>query len=692
MLTVSRRASVPLLAAVVLLAPRPAGVPAAVVGDPWYVYYDHALRAIDRSNWDEALDQLGEALERKERPSANARTYGMRFIRYFPFFYSGTAHYNRGETAAALESFRRSRDAGEIRKSDRHAAQLDLLMAAATGPDADAATIAAVDQSEARKLQERLRRGAAALDGGDPSAALAEAEAVLALDPDNAEARSLRDRAQQRALNAELERIQVEQIAQPARPAQPVPEPEPAAPSEPELTEAGVLESKAWEILRRGRGLYQDGQYEEALARFNLVLVLTAEYEGGRAVTEEARRYAAAASGELERMAEARRQAEMAAAQARQSSPPRIAVVTPTNPEDPIKSELVRFQGVVMDNRGVADVQIEVNGRSYGNAHTGRRGLGVVARPGGAQRLENQGTAMNFYQDVHLQPHDNRVVIRARNIDGLVTEEVMDLQVDVDRPQVWAAVIGIGDYSNPLVPDLRFTVPDAEAMYAYLIDDLGVPEDHVFKLIDGDATSQRMKSVLGTELRRRAGEDDLVIIYYAGHGAPELDARNLDGDGLEKYLLSWEADPEDLYGTAFSMNEIANIFGRIQAQRVIFIADACYSGASGGRTFGGGMRATISDAFLDRISGSGRGRVILSASSANEPSQERSDLGHGVFTYYLLEGLKGAADGNRDGVITVDEAYDYVAEKVPEDTGQTQHPVKKGEVEGELIMGRVVMD
>lgn len=728
MLTVSGRAMASLLAMGMLLIPRPAVSPPPATDDPWYVYYDRGLRAIERSDWDEALMQLDGALERKDRPSANARTYGMRFIRYFPHFYTGVAEYNRGRTAEALEAFRRSREAGEVRKSDRHEAQLELLMAAATGPEADAATLAAADASRARELQQRMQNGVALLEAGDPTAALAEFEAVLAGDPGNAEARGYRDRAQRAALEAELERIQVatpavagvtetqveaevrtEPIPQRERPQEPEPaepepvqaEPEPEEPergmgvepaSEPALTEAAILESKAWEILRRGRGLYQDGQYSEALAKFNLVLALAAEVEGSRTVAEEARRYAAAAESELAREAEARRQAEIAAAQALQAAPPRIAVVTPTNPEEPVKSEIVRLQGVVMDNRGVADVQIEVNGRNYGAAQTGRRGLGVVARPGGQQRLENQGTAVNFYHDIHLDSDRNTVVIRARNIDGLVTEERLDLEVDVDRPQIWAAVIGIGDYSHGLVPDLNFTVPDAEAIYDYLIDDLGVPEDQVFKLIDSDATTQRMKSVLGTELRRRAGEDDLVIIYYAGHGAPELDASNRDGDGLEKYLLSWEADPEDLYGTAFSMNEIANIFGRIQAQRVIFIADACYSGASGGRTFGGGMRATISDAFLDRISGSGRGRVILSASSANEPSQERSDLGHGVFTYFLLEGLKGAADANQDGVITVDEAYNYVAEKVPESTGQSQHPVKKGEVEGELILGRAVMD
>jgi len=65
------------------------------------------------------------------------------------------------------------------------------------------------------------------------------------------------------------------------------------------------------------------------------------------------------------------------------------------------------------------------------------------------------------------------------------------------------------------------------------------------------------------------------------------------------------------------------------------------------------------------------------------------DAGHGVFTYYLLEGLRGKADLNRDGVIKVDELYTYVSKGVPEATGQNKNPVKKGEVAGQLILGRL---
>jgi uncharacterized caspase-like protein len=84
---------------------------------------------------------------------------------------------------------------------------------------------------------------------------------------------------------------------------------------------------------------------------------------------------------------------------------------------------------------------------------------------------------------------------------------------------------------------------------------------------------------------------------------------------------------------------------------------------------------------------SGKGTIILTASGANEVSVEKDELRHGVFTYFLLEGLGGKADADRDDLVTVNEAYDYVSKNVPKATGQEQHPVKKGEVEGQLILG-----
>jgi uncharacterized caspase-like protein len=181
----------------------------------------------------------------------------------------------------------------------------------------------------------------------------------------------------------------------------------------------------------------------------------------------------------------------------------------------------------------------------------------------------------------------------------------------------------------------------------------------------------------------------MVIIYFAGHGAAERDEASPDGHGPLKYLLPYDVDPKELYGTAMPMEEISRLFGRIRSDRLVFIVDTCYSGASGGRTISvSDIRAGISDGFLDRITG-GKGKIILTASGANEVSEENDELQHGVFTHFLLQGLQGQADTDGDRLITVDEVYTYVSKQVPLATNLDPHPVKKGIVAGPLVLSIV---
>ena len=71
---------------------------------------------------------------------------------------------------------------------------------------------------------------------------------------------------------------------------------------------------------------------------------------------------------------------------------------------------------------------------------------------------------------------------------------------------------------------------------------------------------------------------------------------------------------------------------------------------------------------------------------------ELAELGHGVFTYYLVQGLQGAADLNKDGIVTLQELYEYVEQQVTQKSravGGNQHPVMKGEMEGALPLVKV---
>jgi len=336
------------------------------------------------------------------------------------------------------------------------------------------------------------------------------------------------------------------------------------------------------------------------------------------------------------------------------------------------------LSGVAQDDSGIVEFTILINGRRLETA--GDRGIAVS----GAPAVMN----VEFSEVIGLVKGENRIQIRAVDKDGMVAEKKLVIHRLEIRRNVWAVVVGINAYAH--VANLSFAVNDAREFYRMLVEENRVPAENVTLLLDEKAGLSKLRSVLGTRLKKKAGKEDMVIIYFTGHGATERDTMSPDGDGLEKYLLPVDADPEDLYATALPMRELSHIFNRLRSDRLIFIADACYSGASGGRTISltGGLRARISDKFLDRIS-TGKGRIILTASGANEVSAEKPELKHGVFTHYLIRGLEGAADVNQDGLITVDEIYGYVSTEVPRETGQEQHPVKKGTVEGRLVLGVV---
>ncbi|MCK7469825.1 MAG: caspase family protein [Desulfomicrobium escambiense] len=123
------------------------------------------------------------------------------------------------------------------------------------------------------------------------------------------------------------------------------------------------------------------------------------------------------------------------------------------------------------------------------------------------------------------------------------------------RRNVWAVVVGINDY--PRLPKLKYAVNDAEAFYRLLVEDNRVPAENVTLLTNEQATLVNLRSTLGTRIKNAARENDMVIIFFAGHGATERDATSPDGDGLEKYLLPFDTDPADLYTTAMPMVEVA---------------------------------------------------------------------------------------------------------------------------------------
>lgn len=173
----------------------------------WYQAYERAERALAEEDWSEAVRQLNVALEGQPESAANQRTYGMRFISYFPYFKLGLAYYHLGQPEAALEAFDTERRQGEI---DRSASDLQVLESYRQRIGQERTDEQAQRQSRAQSLiDEGLTTARIAADEERYEDALAAVDRALAIAPDDAGAQGLRKRLL--ATLADLERSRAEQ-------------------------------------------------------------------------------------------------------------------------------------------------------------------------------------------------------------------------------------------------------------------------------------------------------------------------------------------------------------------------------------------------------------------------------------------------------------------------------------------------
>jgi uncharacterized caspase-like protein len=352
------------------------------------------------------------------------------------------------------------------------------------------------------------------------------------------------------------------------------------------------------------------------------------------------------------------------------SPPPMIEIMEPAeemragSAEIPAKALAVR--GKARDSLGVFSVTI--NGR-----------------PAGTRALDSE-TVEFWLEDVLLKPGPNDIVIVATN----TARQEKTLTFTVRRPEVelpasasatplpdrWALVVGISRYGPAAqeVGDLKYARRDADAFYEFLRSPQGggFPDDHVLLLTDEQATSSNLRGGI-RDFLGRAGENDLVVIFFAGHGTPD------PARPSALYLLTYDSDLERLGATAFDMEEIQLALRKnIAARRVVAFVDACHSAGVGTVLTARSLsnRMEVVNRYLHELARSRPGVVMLTASQTNEPSweDERWGGGHGVFTHFLLEGLRGGADRDSNRIVTLQELIDFISDRVKQETDYKQHP------------------
>jgi len=237
----------------------------------------------------------------------------------------------------------------------------------------------------------------------------------------------------------------------------------------------------------------------------------------------------------------------------------------------------------------------------------------------------------------------------------------------------YAVIVGISKYQNAGagLTNLKYADRDAKSFRDFLQSPAGgsFHSENILALFNEDATSQNVRSALFTFLTKPRPQD-LVVMYFAGHGAPDPnDSRNL-------YLLTYDTQPENMGGTAFLMSELQDVFTRIlKAKQVISFNDSCHSYGISGERFGVKKQNNLVNQYLEHYASQAE-RAVITASDVSELSfeDEKWGGGHGVFTYFLLKGLQGEADSNKDGTVTAGELFSYLSDRVSKSTGGQQNP------------------
>jgi uncharacterized caspase-like protein len=237
----------------------------------------------------------------------------------------------------------------------------------------------------------------------------------------------------------------------------------------------------------------------------------------------------------------------------------------------------------------------------------------------------------------------------------LSTQAANSFSGNVNFQKTYAVIVAISDYQFfPSGPggDLNFTDDDARKFYQYLVSPTGghVEPQNVVLLINQAATKNAILKMLD-HVFSKAKENDRVIFYFSGHGQAG-------------YLVPSDASDAN---SLISYDLMKNSFKKCKAKTKICFIDACHSNSiklNNKQATSNGAQKKDSDAAV----------VVMVSSQSYQTSMEDGNLKQGAFSYYLLKGLKGAADSNRDKTVTISELHQYVYSNVKKYTFDKQIP------------------
>jgi len=265
-----------------------------------------------------------------------------------------------------------------------------------------------------------------------------------------------------------------------------------------------------------------------------------------------------------------------------------------------------------------------------------------------------------------------KVVKQIDNISN-IPEEIVEVDVD-NEVKIWSVIVGVSRYTH--MPTLKYTDDDAYHLYAFLKSPEGgaVPDKQIAVLIDEDANHNQILRTMKRKFHK-ADANDVIVFYFSGHG--------YDGSFI----------PSDFDGknNLLKHKDIIDVLQDSKAKHKVVFADACHSGSLyQDNTLA--MKSAYSkklDNYYSQFNTSQGGLALMMSSKETEYSLEDHGLRQGVFSHYLMRGLKGEANRNNDKIISIDELYKYVNKNVTRYTGNVQNPTITGDFDTKMPVAMI---
>lgn len=327
---------------------------------------------------------------------------------------------------------------------------------------------------------------------------------------------------------------------------------------------------------------------------------------------------------------------------------PTVVLVEPRNGAE-IDADSIEVVVQVTDSGGdVDEVRLYHNGKLVQDK--GDRAAAVTVRGGGKRVVQN------FRIDLAAGRNTIRATAFSKaRVESEPAEVTVTAKIQTAKPNVEVLAVGINEYKNPGL-NLNYGVSDAKGITAFfkrqqrLFGNVNVRE-----VLNAQATRDGILQSIAA--LRSTKPDDLVVIYLAGHGMTTE-------DGTWYFVPHEVVYPErddQLAAHGISGAMLQQEIAKLGARKVLMLIDACKSGGAVVAFRGFEERKALRQ--LARASGV----HVVAAAAQDQLAGEIVRLNHGVFTYAVLEALKGAADGSpKDGVVSVRETLSYVETRLPE--------------------------